>query len=496
MNSTRAFAAMVVSWGAVMAALGGDPRPRYDAVGRVLATDPQRFSQFWERGFSEHLRIAVFGDSQETSPGGEGSTYVPNLNRRLDEFFGHSGESILMSHWSVGGGSPPAGWLWRGAIAAPNGTASMLGSERLPPNIRPRAHRQKSAQTQSYGLLAMLLYDGSLTADPEMPIRPYFDPGNPWAVEILALTSPGSGGISYRIMPTPTNVASYFASSTGSGVLTPPLDSEDLEVVSVCTPRLDRAGLPYVQVEVWGSSLESSTEILGVRYLDLAEHRGATVQSIAAGGYLTRSFLANHGESGPILRGLGFDLIVIHTGCNDAAIGTPAEEYRDELLQLIAWLRLTLDDPNLPVIIVGDLYRTGLTAGQMHEYDRYPWAASTIAESDPDVMAVNLRRIVEEDLGWGASDSSFLRDPVHLTKAAQRQLAQVLVETLTAGATGQGNPADLDRNGVVDGGDVAILLAEWGVDGSPLDLTADGIVDAADLSLVLASWGWRGGSRP
>ena len=306
-------------------ARAGDPRPAYREVDRVFAMEPEFFASFWARGFSEHLRVAMFGDSQETSPGGKGYAYLPNINRLLHEFYGHSGESILMTHRSVGGGAPPAGWLWRGAIAAPNGSASILEEDQLPPNINAKSHRQKSPQTQSYGMLAMLLYDGSLTGDPELPAQTYFTIRNPIAVEILAVTAPGSGGIAYKVMPNLTNVGNYFAAPTGSGVLDPGLDSDEVEVVSVSTPQIDLAGLPYAQVEVWGSSLTSPTQILGVRYVDLADRRGATVQSLASGGYRTRSFRLNHERSGPIVRGMGFDLAMIHTSCDDAAGGISAE---------------------------------------------------------------------------------------------------------------------------------------------------------------------------
>lgn len=49
-------------------------------------------------------------------------------------------------------------------------------------------------------------------------------------------------------------------------------------------------------------------------------------------------------------------------------------------------------------------------------------------------------------------------------------------------------PADLDGSGVVDGADLAILLAAWGTSG-PGDLDGSGVVDGADLAIVLAAWG-------
>lgn len=50
-------------------------------------------------------------------------------------------------------------------------------------------------------------------------------------------------------------------------------------------------------------------------------------------------------------------------------------------------------------------------------------------------------------------------------------------------------PADLEGNGVVNGADLAALLAAWGSDGGAADLNDDQRVDGADLALLLANWG-------
>jgi len=49
-------------------------------------------------------------------------------------------------------------------------------------------------------------------------------------------------------------------------------------------------------------------------------------------------------------------------------------------------------------------------------------------------------------------------------------------------------PADLNGDGVVNGADLGILLANWGNAGVG-DITGDGLVDGADLGLLLADWG-------
>jgi hypothetical protein len=49
-------------------------------------------------------------------------------------------------------------------------------------------------------------------------------------------------------------------------------------------------------------------------------------------------------------------------------------------------------------------------------------------------------------------------------------------------------PADLDRNGSVDGADLGLLLGGWGGGGLG-DLDNHGMIDGADLGLLLGAWG-------
>jgi hypothetical protein len=46
---------------------------------------------------------------------------------------------------------------------------------------------------------------------------------------------------------------------------------------------------------------------------------------------------------------------------------------------------------------------------------------------------------------------------------------------------------------VVDGRDLAAILAAWGQDVPELDLVGNGTVDGQDLAQVLAAWGYRCG---
>ncbi len=58
--------------------------------------------------------------------------------------------------------------------------------------------------------------------------------------------------------------------------------------------------------------------------------------------------------------------------------------------------------------------------------------------------------------------------------------------TLT-GLSGEAPSPDLNGDGVVNGADLAALLAQWGTAG-PADLNGDGVVNGADLATLLANW--------
>ena len=50
------------------------------------------------------------------------------------------------------------------------------------------------------------------------------------------------------------------------------------------------------------------------------------------------------------------------------------------------------------------------------------------------------------------------------------------------------NPADLNGDGIVNGGDLGILLGNWGGTGTG-DINGDGLVNGQDLGILLGSWG-------
>jgi len=60
--------------------------------------------------------------------------------------------------------------------------------------------------------------------------------------------------------------------------------------------------------------------------------------------------------------------------------------------------------------------------------------------------------------------------------------------TVTITVEGAPRPEDINQDGVVDGGDLAVLLSQWGSPGDA-DFDGSGIVGGSDLGMLLSAWG-------
>lgn len=65
---------------------------------------------------------------------------------------------------------------------------------------------------------------------------------------------------------------------------------------------------------------------------------------------------------------------------------------------------------------------------------------------------------------------------------------ETVAGSLVVSGPPQGNPADLNHDGVVDSSDIAMLLNNWGGSGVG-DIDQDGVVGAQDIAMLLGAWG-------
>lgn len=514
----------------------------YLSVPRVSVQSAARFRQLLQTAQADVVRIAVLGDSQETSPGGFGSHYLPHLNARFSKVFGPAGESHLFTN--IGMQSPP-NWLATVATSAARTDTTVPVNALLPSVV---VHRLLADDGTSLGVQrTVFLHDASLVASEGLALGPWFDAAGPYVADVLAVARPVPSSVAWRNAPTESDLPDATASTVQSGTMTLPAKARAGSLHWLATPALDFAGKRHLQLCLSGASAKSGTDVVGVRFRSLSAHRGVVVQSFARGGMKLADVLGQHSASGALLRAIDPSVVVLHYGANDAASAISLETWRAQLTATIAWLRAETGDPSFPVILASDL-RSG-PAETFPILDAMPGVAHDIAMSDANVLALNLPRIVAEEYYW-IDRRPYLFDAAHYREHGQRLLAEAFVGELCAalalrdpacakpvwsdcvrsiGSTcayggcalltdvdaaalgipwnGAGSDcsdadndgfadlcpppasADINGDGVVDAGDLAMLLGAWGTNAANADLDDDGVVGASDLAILLGSWG-------
>lgn len=525
-----------------VATAGDDTRTFLD-VPRVTATDAPFFRGLLQSSSKGVVRIALFGDSQETAPAGFGRQYVAHLNARFSKVFGPATESVVYSN--IDQVDPPQ-WL-----AATQASRAVLPPALRPPQTLPNFTVQALLAGNGGPLdwqRTLFLHDASRTTDPLLDDGPWFEQSGPFIAEVLAIRRKGSPGIAWRNRPTDLDFPDSSAPAVQAGALDFGKGVAIGSFAWLPTPPLAFADRRHLQLELRGASATVGQEVAGVRFRSLAADRGIVVQSVARGGMRLGDILAQHAESGAMLRALAPSVAVLHLGANDAGNAPTREEWRAQLAATIAWLRAQMGDPHFPIILAAEL-RVGASAVAATVIDWMPVVAHDLAAADPRILALNLRRITEEEYGWGRWSTRYLFDTAHFQPYAQRLEAEAFVGELTRAlaiadpgcasaawadcvrawgsaclqggcapiidveaelfgiawngvgsncddADGDGLPdacpaaglGDINRDGFIDGADLAFVLADWGLAKSPADLDGDGTVGASDLAIVLGAW--------
>jgi lysophospholipase L1-like esterase len=413
----------------------------YKEVDYYWAQDPQRFQNLWQAARTQTIRIALLGDSQETSPGGRGSVYVPRLNYEMWKRFGNIPETPFVGSSSYGGGLPWGDWMLRGSAASPGPSASRLASNQILPNMSPMAHSTingaNNINGEWFGQLTMLQQD-AIDVDPGAAIPAtvsYFNTSGVVKARIFAATNASSGEIAYWAKPSNSHIPSYYETLSTTGSLILGLESGMSDVKAGDTAALQYNGKHYMAIEVAGTDDSKLTDVLGLRFFNESYPDGVIVNSFSAGGYKATDFLANHGDAGEIFRALDFQAVILHYGANDIGANLSAHDFKTQIESVIALIRSWIGNHGLPVILIADVYRNELTAAQASEYDQYVGAQLAIAQADSNVMVINARRLMDE-IGWNGSSgqiNSFLIDCCHYTPYG----AQLLAAAETAAIMGE-----------------------------------------------------------
>jgi len=532
--------AAVAPWKCALA----DERTFLD-VPTVGAIETKRFRSVFESGRESSVRVAIFGDSQETAPNGWGGHYIAHLNAAWARIYGPASESTLVGNSTH---IDPPQWLC--SVGASLAATPAEDPAALPPGVFAATLPASAADP----LRAVLLDDASRTIDPALADGPWFDAAGPWIAEVLIRHRAGASGIAWSNAPTDSNAPDPAAAVVSSGALVVPVDARPGSLVWCATPPLSSAKRRHVQLALWSHGASPAPDVVGVRFrsADPAAQRGVLVQGFSKGGMRLHHLVESHGASGPVVAAWAPDVAVLQYGANDAGNGVTREGWRASTEQAIAWIRAAVGDPNFPVIIASDL-RIGYAPDLHAVLDWMPVVAHDIALADPNVLALNLPRIAYESFRWGPSPNGswmpYLADLAHLRPHAQRLLAQGFVGELAkalgiddpgcaasdwadcvrdlgaacaagqcqivtdadadalglgwqgagstcADADGNGWPdlcpppmsPDLDDDGEVGAADLGILLSAWGQPHARADLDRDGAVGSGDLGALLSAW--------
>ena len=436
-------AAVVVAAGLSAGQAWADTYATFDQLPYRYAQDPSRFDALFNSANSQTVRIAVLGDSQETAPGGGGAVFIPRVNYEAWKVYGNMPETTFLGGGSYGGGGPYGAWLGQGSAPSPGPSATRLPADQVLPGVLALAHSTTNAATningEQYGQMFKLEQSAqSLPPGSNVPNNVnYFDTSGRVALQVFAATNASSGEIQYRALPTDNEPPSYFVPTTTSGTLTMGLQSNSAPAVvkSATTPALDFAGHQYMQVQVNGTDDTKLTDLVGARFVNLDHPQGMVYSSFSAGGYQSSTFTANHANAGSMFSALGMNAAVLHYGANDAGNSVTPDQFKTNELAVINLIRQWTGDPNFKFILISDPDTSNLTAAQHALFDQYVGAQISIAQSDPNVMVVNDRRLADE-VGWRVGDPRFtdyVADGVHYTPNGAIELASLEVNAMLTG---------------------------------------------------------------
>ncbi len=187
--------------------------PNYLTVPRVSVQDPAFFRARFEAARTGVVRIAVFGDSQETAPWGWGEHYLAGLNVRFAKVYGPSSESQLFTnHTSIARPMWLATTLESAAI-----TPTTVADNRALPAITVSSLIDGAGSTLGCAR-TVFLQDASYCASDAIEGGPWFERNGPFVAEVLTIARTGSGGLRWRNAPTDADVPDTTAPSIQSGV--------------------------------------------------------------------------------------------------------------------------------------------------------------------------------------------------------------------------------------------------------------------------------------
>jgi hypothetical protein len=504
----------------------GQSRELPATLPRLHANDPEAWAARFDAAQTSTVRIALFGDSQETRPAGAGSVVIGRLAYRLHELVDNTPETPFLS---AGISSP---WSWLASVGSQRqGTTAPDTGGADPASVETRTWSRQGTGSQPYPFLAKLV-PGAENEVPavEAPLRAYFDTSANVVADVYVRPREGSGGVRVREAPDETApLGGYFETVVATHTFPADLpdvngnvlDSGDLPETlrRFTTPpfTIDPGGPPYPQAYIDALEEDGSTiDLVGMRFRNADDPAGFVLDPLAAGGYRTSTHVTHHAAAGPFLRSQAYSLAVIMTGTNDMPNGQA--RFTADLRALIQLIRDGMDDPGFPIVLVSEAGRNALLeepggAVDFAHQNAYPLRRYELALEDDNLLFLNMRRILEEDLQWiprrtldepiTSSVNLYLSDRVHYSERGAVAYADAFVNELIPNDWVPFCPADFtgpvpgDRDGNVDALDFLLMISQWGDPCAGVCVTdvagpgdaPDGAVDTLDILVLIAEWG-------
>lgn len=451
------------------------------------------FRVFFGRSPCEFKDILVLGDSQETSPGGQGAVYIPQLNFNAYVLSG----SVTKTPWigynsSSGGGTPWAEWLVQTANAGGGVGPLVQGPTTILPNFGGCITSTNTGPNvrgiQWYGQLFGL----NVNAENTNPGSVYgglgqFISAHPTVdFETIVVNNPNNSNVVFQAKPTAIVDNNYFRPITTTRVSTVNTTATAgytrfLETGFAYSPSTNR-----MQIEISGDNLNKTVEIICSRFVSPYTTGGISFTDASAGGYTATSILTNHSLSGPFLTSLNPDCIMICYGANDSGQGKTPAQFETDVRNLMAWVRQYT--PNVLFILTSDPFRTQSSQIKYDNMDLYSSALYNIALTDNSVLFLNSRRLTDS-LGWNASNyTTYLSDGVHYTSHGGIMKAAVEMQEIYESFMNPRCRADYNEDCGITVDDLILFLNDFEIGILEADVTEDGGISIDDLLYYLESF--------
>lgn len=296
--------------------------------------------------------------------------------------------------------------------------ATRIASDKVLPGFAPISMKQGALG------VAWTLHDkGESSANPDNVGPQWFNIGTDLStasvgLQLFAATNASSGELLWYSNPLvnliegPYTGGTYGANGTfpSNGTTALGLESATFAVKSVDVSLLMRNGFPKANTIITPTDAVKYTDLVGGIFKSTVNTRGLVFHGLGIGGYTSASFLNSHSNAQAMAVALDYRAIWHRFGINDDGNAIPATTWKANTIANIAWWDAAYSGTRQLLHIVDPGCAASSDTGLR---DAYATAAYEIAQTDPDVMSLNLYQI-GLNAGWDSAGATrYTLDGVH-----------------------------------------------------------------------------------